>query len=193
MDFLTFSFFGLLGLLALVLLSAVGALIAQSVGALVKLCMRSHERSARYGAKATKLTYGVLVAVICYQSYSALYPSADFYLDELQTVTARQPPAEAKVIAKDATYPDLHGDYCSFSRIRLSEWSYRKLLDELKTDERFTADGNGEISRGGLAASNLRPLRVVSSFARSDVKPDHHFGISFLESGAEIEVAICVT
>jgi hypothetical protein len=193
MNFLNFAFFGLLGLLALIFLYAVVALIARSVGALVKHCMRSHERSAMYGAKATKVTYGVLVALICYQSYTALYPSADFYLDELHSVTARQSPAEAKIIAKDATYPDLHGDYCSFSRIRLSEWSYRKLLDELKTDERFTAGGNGEISRGGLAASNLRPLRVVSSFARSDAKPNHHYGISFLESGEEVEVVICVT
>jgi hypothetical protein len=193
MDFLTLFFFGLMGLLVLVLLHAVVVLIARSVGALVKLCMRSNECSAGYGAKATMVTYGVLVAFICYQSYTALYPSEDFYLDELQTVTARQPPAEARVIAKDATYPDLHGDYCSFSRINISEWSYRKLLDELKTDERFTPDGNGEISRGGLAASNLRPLRVTSSFSRSDVKPDHHYEISFLESGAEIEVAICVT
>jgi hypothetical protein len=155
--------------------------------------MRSSERSAGYGAKTTKVTYCVLVLFICYESYTALYPSEDFYLDELQTVTARPPPAEARVIAKEATYPDLHGDYCSFSRISISESSYRKLLDEIKTDERFTAGGNGEISRGGLAASNLRPLRVTSSFARADAKPNHHYGISFLESGAEVEVAICVT
>jgi hypothetical protein len=193
MHLLIYSFFGLMGLLALVFLFVIMMLIARSVGALVKVCMRSHEGSTRYGARATKVTYGVLVTLICYHVYTALNPSTGFYLDELQTVTARQPPSEAEVIAKDATYPDLHGDYCSFSRIRFREASYRKLLDELKADNRFTGDGNGEISTGGLAANKLVPLRVLSTFRRSNAKSDHYYTISFLENGTEIEVSICVT
>lgn len=193
MNFLIFSIFGLLGLLFLVILSIVIMLIARSVGALVKTCIRSHKRSTSYAAHATKITYAVLVTFICYLAYTAVFPTTDFYLDELQTVTARQPPPEAKIIAKDSTYPDLHGDYCSFSRIRLNESSYRKLLNELKVDKRFAGYADGEVSRGRLGASNLPPLRVLSSFLRSDVKSDHHYRISFLENGSEIEVAICVT
>lgn len=194
MNFLTLAIFGLLGLLVLPLLAAFVLLIAGAVGALVKMCMGSDERSMRYGARATKLTYGILVTFICYQAYSAVFPSTGFYLDEFETVTARPAPAEATIIAKDATYPDLHGDYCSFSRIKFSASSYLKLLNELKADKRFTSGGgDGEISKGGLAASDLPPLRILINFARSDVKSDYIYRISFLENGSEIEVTICVT
>ncbi|UUZ53022.1 hypothetical protein LP419_28945 [Massilia sp. H-1] len=98
----------------------------------------------------------MLVALICFLVFIALYPSADFYLNELQRVTGRQPPVEANVVAQDATYPDSHGDYCSFARIQLNERSYNTLLDELKADERFIISENGELSWGGLTESNLQ-------------------------------------
>jgi hypothetical protein len=180
------------GLVALAILVAAGVLVARVVGAVVRFCARSHAHAARYGTLASRITSGVLVALIAYAAFLGLYPAADFYLAELRTVSARPPPEEAKVVANDSTYPDFHGDYCSFSRIQLNERSYSRLLNELKADQRFEAGYSGDLSRGGLSADNLRPLRVVSSFARADVPMDRHYKIAFLE-GAMIEVAVCVT
>lgn len=196
MEFFTFTILGIAGLVLLVIVYAIFVFISRPAGALIALCMSGHERSAkhakRYGARVAMLTFGVLTAGSCYGVYNGVYPPADFYLDEMESVTARPPPADATVLANDSTYPDFHGDYCSFSRIRLSETSYRRLLNELTTDKRFTVGRNGAITTGRMATNNLRALRVSSAFVRADVEQDHYYAISFLQSAAEIEVYICV-
>lgn len=182
-----------LGILGLALVWTIVALIARSIGALVKLAMRPREESVAYGRNATKATYVALIGLIGNQIFTAIYPTEDFYLAEFETVISRKRPVEAKVIEKSATYPDFHGDYCSFSRIEISASSYRKLLFELTADKRFTSDGDSTFSEDGLPAGILQPLRIVRAFVRSDAKSDRRESISFLGNGTQIEVHICVT
>lgn len=72
-----------------------------------------------------------------YMAYTAVYPTDSFYLSEFETATLREAPMSAIVVRKDASYPDFHGDYCSTSLIRMSEFDYAQLLDEVSKDSRF--------------------------------------------------------
>jgi hypothetical protein len=150
-------------------------------------------RSFRGSYQCSSLDRLPTIDPVIHMAYTAIYPTDDFYLSEFETATARKPPKESKVIAKHATYPDLHGDYCSFSRIEIHEDSYRKLLEDLRRDSRFTALPDGDIPDGNIPVVKLQPLRVVSSFARNDAAPDHQQTISFLENGTQIEAHVCVT
>lgn len=193
MDYAPFLIFALLGLFALALLWAAVALLARSAGALVRLVTKSDPRSPAYVRAVTNLAYAGLVSFIGYHAYRAVYPADAFYFAEFETVVSRKPPTEARIIAKDATYPDFHGDYCSFSRIEISRQSFRQLLEELNTDRRMTPSGTNHISEGGFLSMNLPPIRVMKSFVRNDSKLDHHYSIALLENESEIEVQVCVT
>ena len=192
-DYAPFLIFALLGLFALALLWAAVALLARSAGVLVGLVTKSNPRSPAYVRAVTNLAYAGLVSFIGYHAYRALYPADDFYFAEFETVASRKPPREARIIAKDATYPDFHGDYCSFSRIEVSRQSFHQLLEELSTDRRMTPSGGNHVSEGAFLRMKLPPLRVMKSFARNDSKSDHHYSIAFLENESEIEVQVCVT
>jgi hypothetical protein len=74
--------------------------------------------------RIAKLIAVGLTALLAYEMYLAVYPGDDFYLAEVERATKRKPPADTAVVAKHATYPDFHGDYCSFSRLSMSQASY---------------------------------------------------------------------
>ncbi|MEW5787423.1 MAG: hypothetical protein AB1899_06175 [Pseudomonadota bacterium] len=61
--------------------------------------------------------FTLVTVFIAYQAYMAVHPNNSFYLAEYQTALDRPPPTEIQVLFADASHPDFHGDYCSFSMI----------------------------------------------------------------------------
>lgn len=192
MDFAPVLIFGVIGVALLFLLWAAVALVARSAGALVGLVTKRNRNSHVYVRAATIVTYAGLFSFVAYHAYRAVYPDDDFYLAEFKTVVSHAPPKEARIVAKKATYPDFHGDYCSFSRIEVSRQSFRGLLEELGSDKRMSPSGGGLVSEGGFLSMNLPPVGVMKSFSRNDIKPDHQYSISFLENESEVEVMVCI-
>lgn len=87
-----------------------------------------------------KVAVGIPAAIIVYLTYSiytAIYPDDAFYHEEFKTVTLRDLPQSAKIIAKDASYPDQHGEYCSVALIKLSQKDYNNLRNQIINDKRF--------------------------------------------------------
>lgn len=193
MDLVTLIIFVLIGLVILAFLWAFIFLIAHTVGFIVRLATKNHPHSVYLTSKAIKLGYLGALALLAYQTYTAIYPNDGFYLGEFELASGRKPPEEVIVLFKDATYPDFHGDYCSFSRLEINPQSYRALLKQLSEDPRFTGSESSQFSMGYVPNVKLPPVRVIRYFQRNDVESDHHYTISFLEKETLLEVQICVT
>jgi hypothetical protein len=185
--------FGLGALLMLAALGVVAFLGGKLVGWLVVCATRTHPRSAQFARFSRRVTYVAFTVFTLYQTYFAIYPPDDFYFGEFEEATLRKPPQDAVVLAKDASYPDFHGDYCSFSRIRFTRASYLKLLEDMSADKRLVGEDGGGFTSSGMPKLNIQPLKIIRTFRRTDLEADHHHSVHFLEDGAQVDVQICVT
>ena len=179
------------GILAIFFLLAVAYIIASLFGSLVGVATKGKYRSAIYIRNTKRTTFSILLIFVTYQTYVAFYPEDDFYFNEYEITKFRKPPENAKIIAKTSTYPDIHGDYCSFSRIEFDRQNYQSLMGALEIDKRFSNDRSSFVSMGGKL--KLSPVVAVRTFTRNDTKPTDTYSVSFLEGGTLVEVNICVT
>lgn len=190
---LLFLIFGLIALLILTAVGAVAFLGGKLIGWLAMCATKAHPRSAHFVRVSQRVTYVAFAVFVVYQAYFAIYPPDDFYFGEFEEATLRRAPQDAVVTAKDASYPDFHGDYCSFSRIRFTQPSYSKLLEDMSADKRLASEDGGGFTSSGIANLKLEPLKIVRTFRRADLEMDHHHSVHFLEDGAQVDVQICVT
>lgn len=88
---------------------------------------RTHKilvRKARHLWWAQVVPYVILIALF----YPAIFPPADFYIEEFERHSGYTLPAEAQVIDRSASYPTYHGEYSSEALIRMSQSSLDELL-----------------------------------------------------------------
>ncbi|MCW3126104.1 MAG: hypothetical protein JWO03_1762 [Bacteroidetes bacterium] len=72
--------------------------------------------------------------------YTALYPLDSFYKEDFEFCTKLKFPESGKIIAKDATYPDFHGEYSSDAVVSISESDFYSLLNKVNADTFFRTD-----------------------------------------------------
>ena|SRR3989338_4410661 len=188
-----FALLGLVTLLALALLWALFALAAMVAGRIANVAFKNSPKRAEHVLFAKRLGIAAFALFLGWQTYTAIYPDDSFYLVEYQTVTGRLAPPNAKVVEKHASYPDFHGDYCSFSRISLPSTAYGKLMHELSKDSRFDLNSREFVSTGLTTDKPPPSINVVGTFTRNDTKSDQHYSIQFLADGRLVEVRLCVT
>ncbi len=137
----------------------------------------------------------IIMGAFFYSIYTAFYPTDNFYFEEFKEVTLRQVPESAIVIRKSASYPDMHGDYCSASLIRLSRQDFIILFDELSQDKRLVK--NGELissSEFEEVIGNSKPENIKFSFIRQITeKEDLYLYIGFMDDQETIVVSVCQT
>jgi hypothetical protein len=112
--------------------------------------------------KAAFIVTGVLLACVIYCVYFGVYPDDSFYFEDFKKITLSDVPSSAKIIAKDASYPDQHGDYISVALIRLSRRDYNILLTKITHDKRF--------SKGELTGSKQLNKVVGPDFNSNQIK-----------------------
>jgi len=132
-----------------------------------------------------------------YEGYISIYPRDSFYFSEFKEVTLRMIPKTAKIIRKEASYPDFHGDYCSASLINISTADYNSLLNDLSNDNRMVKNkvndfiGSDELDK---VMGNYKTEQIVQSFTRSiPGEKDHYLYIGFLDDQMTIVVSVYVT
>ncbi|MFB6348668.1 hypothetical protein ACFBZI_04320 [Moraxella sp. ZJ142] len=95
--------------------------------------------------KFKHLPLGLCIITICtagYVSFRAVYPDDAFYFDEFETITLQKIANSAKIIHKQATFPDMHGDYTSSAVIELSAQDFDQLWQDISHDNRFYQSAN---------------------------------------------------
>ncbi|MBY5951664.1 hypothetical protein KUV23_11800 [Algoriphagus marincola] len=90
-----------------------------------------------------KIGNGLTIIVIigtAYLIYTAIFPPTSFYEEEFEQQTGLKLPNSAQFLTKDASYPDLHGDYWSAAVVRLSTEDYNRLKKQLSEDAKMQRD-----------------------------------------------------
>ncbi|WP_426328470.1 hypothetical protein [Pedobacter sp. R-06] len=121
-----------------------------------------------------------------YSIYTAFYPQDSFYFEEYETVVRKTVPKSAEIISKSASYPDIHGNYCSVSLMKLSDQDYGNLYRHIYQNKEFE---NPElvISETLTEILNLTTAKNIVWRQRKKTGEDwNHYFIGFLKDRKSI-------
>lgn len=173
----------LLGLTLLLVCGLLLVLVSSVAGRVARRLANGGGHALRWERRVKLGTLIALLAAIAFMTWRAVYPGDARYLEEFTAVSLRPPPDSARVVERSASYPDLRGDSCSYSKIEMSRADYARLLSELEADKRLRA--------GTLAAEGLRsPNRISFTHVLPGVD-DQRLSLLFLGDGRNVEVNIC--
>lgn len=93
------------------------------------------------GYKKVGLTILVTTTIwTIYSSYTAIYPTDSFYKDEFEDNTGLDFPKSGDILTKEASYPDLHGDYSATALFKTDKNDYNLILTTIQKDNKFQLD-----------------------------------------------------
>ncbi len=75
-----------------------------------------------------------------YEVYTAIYPTDSFYKDEFEYNTGLNFPNSGEILTKDASYPDLHGDYSATALFKTDQNDFNLILKSIQEDTKFQID-----------------------------------------------------
>lgn len=90
--------------------------------------------------KAAPFIPMLILGTLFYFIYTSVYPTQGFYINDFETNTAFSFPPSGIFPEKDATYPDIHGDYTAKAIIQFSQQDYRSVYQKLRADKQFQVD-----------------------------------------------------
>ncbi len=102
-----------------------------------------------------------IVSILAWEVYFAFYPKEEFYVSEWMRNTGLVMPSTAVFIKKNASYPDIHGDYWAAAIIEVSPEEYQLLKSEVARSSKAIIDTTLQpliVSKelGNLAKSYLK-------------------------------------
>ena len=65
--------------------------------------------------------------ILFYYIFTAFYPTDDFYEEQFKSLSGIELPKDYKLIYKDSSYPDIHGDFYSLYIIKVNQDYYDTL------------------------------------------------------------------
>jgi len=90
--------------------------------------------------KLVFLLPALLWLFIVYNMLIAIFPKESFYVEEFEKNTGHPFPKSGKFLLKDASYPDIHGDYIARAVVQLSETDYLNLQNSFVNDTLISVD-----------------------------------------------------
>ena len=102
--------------------------------------IRTEKLSTKISRKINLAYIAVLGLFALYQTYDAIYPSDSFYKDEFTYYTEIEFPESGVIHKKEASYPDMHGDYWSAAIAEFSVEDYEKISWALSNSAKFDID-----------------------------------------------------
>jgi hypothetical protein len=95
----------------------------------------------KIGYKIIGLTILATVTIwTIYSTYTAFYPTDDFYEEEFEYNTGLDFPTSGDILTKNASYPDLHGDYSATALFKTDSKDFKKILTAIQKDSKFQLD-----------------------------------------------------
>ena len=106
-------------------------------------------------SKAAKYIIVSILFVFLWSVYTAIYPNDSFFEHEFERVSGMDFPESGEIIIKNATYPDMQGDYFSCFVIKVNHQDHEMLNHKTKETEspiRFTCNKSKHFSviRSGM-------------------------------------------
>jgi hypothetical protein len=138
--------------------------------------------------KYIALALASIIPLFCiYEIYDAIWPGDGFYRGHFKMITQIELPESGKIIRKDASWPDLHGDYCASALIELSNDDYRKLMEYVKGNKVFTDSSMMGSSQVQKVLGSINYSRIT--YEASYQVEDEDRGIGFLDDGRTIVIS----
>jgi len=125
----------------------------------------------------------LLIIAVGYLVYDAFYPNESFYIEEWKRGTGFQFPKNAKLIWKDATYPDQHNDYTSSVVFQVSSQDFNKIHNRIESNAIGQLNSNKENWNGffkQILSKEYQDEKLVHSWYFLS-KKDYLVKISFLK------------
>jgi hypothetical protein len=142
--------------------------------------------------KGYRLAGLVLIAAVTiwtvYSSYTAFYPTNGFYEAEFERNTNLDFPKSGYIVAKDASYPDLHGDYSAAALFRVDKNDFDRILSAIQQDPKFRLDTTSFGSRLGNLSTEIQEQDFSRSYIVRESNRDLIFAISFNDKNKLIEI-----
>jgi len=82
----------------------------------------------------------LIIGVFCYYIYISIYPPDGFYIDDFEYYSGLPFPESGRILAKDASFLDIHGTYSSDALIELSKTDFNNLYEKVSNDSTFKND-----------------------------------------------------
>ncbi len=152
-----------------------------------KKLLASGKLSQKSSQLINKSFIGLLLGLSIYFTWTAFFPSDDFYEEEFEQNTGYEFPKSGVIIAKDAGYPDLHGDYSAFAIIELDKDAFENLKSKLQHNSDFQIDTS---TQNIGVTSGFRKMTKDLKEENIDLVYFNHkkewFKIAFLKNGTTI-------
>jgi len=97
-------------------------------------------RSRRPWVRLLSLLPASIFVFMAYQIYTAFYPREEFYREQWMRNVGAPLPASIVFDGKDATYPDIHGDYSAIAVIRCQKQDVETMLTQVRNNPNFQID-----------------------------------------------------
>ena len=113
-------------------------------------------------------------------TFRAFHPSKDFFISEWKMHTEIELPKDSKIIARYASYPDFHGDYCAAVVFELNEKDYNFIKTQILNNESYSdsskwwSDAYSRVLKNASISDSEFDIEVALS---SDIAKSHHFGL----------------
>ncbi|MBW7870721.1 MAG: hypothetical protein H3C39_06630 [Flavobacteriia bacterium] len=115
--------------------------------------------------------FSVIVGMI-YIIYTAIYPTDSFYKDEFENFTEIEFPKSAKIVWKDSSYPDIHGDYQAGMIFIADSADYENLLNRIKNNSKVSTDTiNYRFEEGEITFAKENSTRFSSVWSDDERLP----------------------
>ncbi len=177
-----------------ILLFIIISLLTGFFGWIIYLIYRPIRNRLIYADKLTiatskKINIGYIILLIGYSffsTYTAIYPLDSFYKEEFEFYTEVKLPSKTKILKKDASYPDIHGDYASAAVIKLGKDDFRKLKESIMQLVHFEIE---EYNQNTFVSGELKSL--IKGVDQADIESIYKmkagwFKIAFLMDGETV-------
>jgi hypothetical protein len=138
------------------LLTVVVALVG--IAAFLAILMKLWRRG-----KVGKVITAAVSAGVFYLMYTALYPTESFYKREFQKITGLPFPSSGSFLFKEASYPDIHGDYDSCALVQVSDRDYGNLRSKMRVRKSAMGAVGTECMQHLVEACGACPVLAESS------------------------------
>jgi hypothetical protein len=138
-----------------------------------------------------KIGLGILITVIIwtiYSSYTAFYPTDSFFEHEFEYNTGLKFPKSGEILTKDASYPDLHGDYSATALFKTNANDFYQILNAIQLAKRFQADTIPFKFNITNSNKNFKETDFKKCFTSNRHDRDLIFNISFDDKEKLIEI-----
>ncbi|MBS1771617.1 MAG: hypothetical protein JST82_02065 [Bacteroidetes bacterium] len=112
--------------------------------------------------------------------YTAIYPLDSFYKEEFEYGFKTPFPKSGNIIAKSASYPDIHGDYTSAFVAQLNSADYKKLRMKFAGDKGYSSNDSLRVLSDSYSdvSGNVKDSQLLISYYTADAH-GNRFSISF--------------